>query len=106
MTNHNSADMTDISSTDSALLAQSFKAPFPNTCLTVQIPITALYLSTCKAGDKNADSAWLRLVYADIEDILRSVCVAAYRVPVDATWLGCRKNKVLNKPANSSSCDI
>ena len=34
---------------------------------------------------------------ADAEQIMRSVCVAAYRVTGDATWLGCRKSLVLNK---------
>ena len=69
---------------NAAYLAQSIKAP-PYHRLAVQISITALCLITCKAGDKNADSAWLRLVYADAEEILRSECAAAYRVRGDAT---------------------
>ena len=68
-----------------ASLVQSFKAPVPYQRLAVQVSTTALCLSTCKAGDKNADSAWLRSVYADAEEIMRSVCVAAYRVTGDAT---------------------
>ena len=48
-------------------------------------PIISLCLSTCKAGDKNSDSARVRFMYADAEEIMRSVCVAAYRVIGDAT---------------------
>ena len=37
-----------------------------------------------QAGDKTADSAWFRSVYADAEEIM-SVCVAAYMVTGNAT---------------------
>ena len=50
-----------------------------------------------QAGDKTADFAWSRLVHADVEEMMRSVCVAAYRVTGNATLLGCRKSLVLNK---------
>ena len=79
-------------------LAQSFKASLRDMLWSAgQIPITALCLSLCKAGDKNADSARLSSVYTDLEDITVSVCVAAYTVIGDATWFGCRKSLALNK---------
>ena len=58
---------------------------FPYHKLAVPIPIIASCLSPCKTDDKTADSAGLRFVYADAEEIVRSVCVAAYRVTGDAT---------------------
>ena len=36
-------------------------------------------------GDKTADSALLRSVHADAEEMMRSACEAAYRVTGDAT---------------------
>ena len=69
----------------SADAAQSFKAPFLIPEVGSSNPHTALWLSTCKAGDKTADSAWLRPVSVDAEEIMRSVCVAAYRVTGDTT---------------------
>ena len=73
-----------------ASLAQSFfyvlwSAVFYVLWSAVQIPITALCLSTCKAGNKNADSAWLKSVYAEAEEIMKSVCVTACRLIGDAT---------------------
>ena len=55
--------------------------------------IMALCLSTCKAGDKTADSAWVRLLDTGAEAVIRSVCVPPY----SATQLSCRRSPVLNK---------
>ena len=67
-----------------ASLAQSFKALFPITQVGSLNPYRwIVFEHICKAGDKTADSAWFRLVYADAEEIMRSA--TTYRATVDAT---------------------
>ena len=74
-----------------ASLAQSFKAQSPMLQVGSSNPHQCIVFEHMQAGDKNADSAWLRPVHADAEEIMRSVCVAAYRVTGNATELDCQK---------------
>ena len=71
--------------TSVASLAQSFKAPSPIPEVGSLIPHQCIACEHMQAGDKTVDSAWLRSVHADAEEIERSVCVAAYGVLGNAT---------------------
>ena len=64
----------------SASLAQSFKAPCPIPEVGSSNPHQCVVFK-----HKNVASAGLRSVYADAEETMRSVCVAAYRVTGEAT---------------------
>ena len=68
-----------------ASLAQLFNAPSPIPQVGSSNPHQCIVFDHMQAGDKNADSAWLRSVYGDAEEVMRFVCVAAYRVTGNAT---------------------
>ena len=70
---------------NAASLAQPFKAPSPIPQLGSLNSYQCIVFEHMQAGDKNADSAWLKSAHADAKEMMRYVCVAAYRVRCNAT---------------------